>query len=204
MEHKTGETNWGDTKTSGGNDFINLVEGENRFRVSTKPYQFVVHWITDPSGAKKKLRCSTKNCPICQNMDVKAQYRWYIGVLARKGEKVSSGILEISSQIMTGIKGLVADEDWGDPSGYDIVVTRAAKGTNPLYTVTPKPHKKLAKAEKALVASFLEDLDLSKMVVPPTSESLTEKLTELGFTDLESPEDSKEDDKDTFNFEDEA
>lgn len=201
MEHKTGETNWGDAKTSGNNDFINLVEGENRFRIITKPYQFVVHWIKDPSGANKKLKCSIKSCPICQKMDVKAQYRWYVGVIARKGDK--TGILEISSQIMTGIKGLVADDDWGDPNEYDIVVTRGPKGTNPLYTTTPKPHKKLTKDEQKMITTFLEDLDLTKMATPPTPEILTEKLIELGFTDL-GFDDTDDNDEDTFNFEEEG
>jgi hypothetical protein len=201
MENKYGETNWGDVKTSGGNDFINLVQGSNKFRVVTKPYQFVVHWTKDPSGANKKLRCTTKNCPVCQHLDVKAQYRWYVGVISRQENKC--GILEISSQIMTGIKSLVEDDDWGDPSSYDIDVTRGPKGSQPLYNVNPKPHKKLTKSEETMVANFLENLNLAKMVVPPTPEALTEKLLDLGFDNLGSSADDSDDGEDTFNFEDE-
>ena len=200
MGNNYGETNWGDTKTSGGNDFINLVEGKNRFRIITKPYQFIVHWTKDPSGANRKLRCATKDCAVCRDLDVKAQYRWYVGVIARGAEE-KCGILEISSQVMTAVKSYATGEDWGDPTGYDIVVKRAPKGTNPLYTVEPIPHKKLTKDEQKMIADFNENVDLEKMVTPPTPEALIEKLLELGFTDIGSSE-SNSDDGDDFDFED--
>ncbi len=37
---------WGDADL-GGNDFMDLTEGENPVRVLTSPYQFYVHWCQE-------------------------------------------------------------------------------------------------------------------------------------------------------------
>lgn len=174
-EVKYGELqNWNDGNVSTPNDFMNLVEGNNKVRVFTNPYQFIVHWVKDVTGVNRKIKCAINGCPLCKR-GVKAQYRWYIGVIDRTSG--AAKILEISSQIYKGIKDHVSDPDWGDVRKYDINIKRGPKGSQPLYTVLGSPKKSnFSTEEKELIANFMERVDISKFTQPPTPEEVSEKL----------------------------
>jgi len=177
-EYKYGElSDWNDADVKGGNDFMRLQEGDNRVRVFTKPYQFYVCWVKDTTGANRKVKSAVKNCPLVKRGE-KIQARWLLGVLDRRaGGKAK--ILEISSQIMTGIRTLVNDPDWGNPTGYDINIERGAPGKNPLYHVISKPHQPLSDEDKAAIEQFLKNTDLVTMTAPPTPEEVGERLAEI-------------------------
>jgi hypothetical protein len=165
---------WDDGNVSGGNDFMRLEVGSNKVRVFTNPYQFIVHWVKDSSGASRKIKCAVENCPLCKK-GVKTQYRWFLGVIDRKTELPM--ILEISSQIYSGIKGYVSNPEWGDVRMYDIDVQRGVPQTNPLYTIQPSPNKRaLNESEKELAKNFLERVDISKFTQPSTPEEVDEKI----------------------------
>lgn len=165
---------WDDGNVSGGNDFMRLEQGSNKVRVFTNPFQFIVHWSKDATGANRKIKCAVENCPLCRK-GVKAQYRWFLGVIDRKTGQTK--ILEISSQIYLGIKNYVSNPDWGDVKMYDIDVTRGAPNTNPLYTVMPSPNKgPLTAEEQEAVDAFLERVDISKFTQPSTPEEVLEKM----------------------------
>jgi len=174
-EVKYGELpDWESGDVSSPNDFMNLAEGNNKVRVITNPYQFLVHWVKDVTGVNRKIKCAINGCPLCKK-GVKTQYRWYIGVIDRVSGQPK--ILEISSQIYKGIKDHVSDPDWGDVRKYDINVKRGPKGSQPLYTVLGSPKKSgLSADEKELVSNFLERIDISKFTQPPTPEEVAEKL----------------------------
>jgi len=173
---------WDDGDVSGPNDFMNLVEGNNNVRVVTNPFQFVVHWTKDATGSNRKIRCAINDCPLCRS-GVKAQTRWYLGVIDRKSGQTK--ILEIGSQIYKGVKDYVASPDWGEMikhswgeiMAYDINVKRGPKGTQPLYTVMGSPKMKDITAEEVtLVENFLERVDISKFTQPSTPEEVAEKM----------------------------
>ena len=184
-EYKYGElTDWNDADVKGGSDFMRLLEGNNVVRVFTKPYQFYVCWVKDTTGANRKVKSSVKNCPLIKRGE-KVQARWLLGVLDRKaGGKAK--ILEVSSQIMTGIRTLVNDTDWGNPTGYDVNVERGAPGKNPLYHVISKPHKPLTDEDKAAIEQFTKSTDLMAMTAPPTPREVAERLAEIDGVALPS------------------
>jgi hypothetical protein len=159
--------------STGQKDFMSLVEGDNTVRVITNPYQFVVHWVDDATGTKRKIRCAIEKCPLCKSGN-KAQSRWYIGVIERKTGQAQ--ILEISSQIYTAIKSYVSSPKWGDVRKYDINIKRGPKNTQPLYTVIVEPPEPLAEKDKLTKADFLERVDISKFIQPSTPEEIMEKL----------------------------
>jgi len=182
---------WDDGDSSTPNDFMRLVEGDNQVRVLTSPYQFVVHWVQDSSGANRKIRCALKGCPLCKKL-VKTQYRWFVGVLERKSGLPK--ILEISQQIYNGIKKYVNNPEWGEffthPWGkvmaYDVTVQRGPKGTNPLYTVLPSPRKRdLNDDELALATNFFDRVSIAKFCQPVTPEEVAEKMG--GVDDAPAP-----------------
>lgn len=182
-EVKYGElASWDDGDVSGPSDFMNLEQGDNKVRIVTNPYQFVVHWVKDESGKNRKIRCAINDCPLCRQ-GVDAQTRWYIGVLDYKSGRPK--ILEIGSQIFRGIRGYVNNPDWNEtikkPWGqilaYDVNITRGPKGTQPLYQVMPSPKMKdITEGETALTEGFLKRVDITKFTQPPTPAEVEEKL----------------------------
>lgn len=189
--------NWDDLEINSGG-FMKLEEGKNIVRVITNPYQFMVAWVTDESGANKKIKSAIKNCPLVK-LGHKIQKRWYIGVIERKTN--SAKILEVSAQILTSIKSLVKDPDWGPVANYDININRGPKGSQPLYTVFPKPPTQLSDEDKIMIKAFQEDVDLNKMVQPPTPEEVAEQL---GISSSKKEKESKTTniDDSTFEFDD--
>lgn len=178
---------WDDADTSTPNDFMRLVEGDNQVRVIAKPFQFYAHWVQDPSGANRKIRCADKarGCPLCKKA-VKAQPRWFLAVLDRKSGLPK--ILEVSKQIYDGIKKYVNNREWNDGKfyqhswsdkvmSYDVNIQRGPKGTNPLYTVMGVPKfRDLNDEEKAIAVNFFERVDINKFCQPPTSAEVAEKM----------------------------
>jgi hypothetical protein len=177
-EYKYGEIeDWGEVDVKTGSDFMKLNEGDNVVRIVTKPYQFQVSWLKDPTGTSRKVRsaCDPK-CPLVRRGE-KLQKRWYVGVIERRSN--ACRILEASSQIMAGIKNHADDPDWGDPRGYDINIKRAAPGSQPLYSVLAKPKKSLTDEDRTKVEAFLKATDFQKMVKPPTPEEVAERLVAI-------------------------
>lgn len=177
-EYKYGEIeDWGDVDVKTGSDYMKLNEGDNVVRIVTKPYQFQVCWLKDTSGVSRKVRSAlSKDCPLVKRGE-KLQKRWYVGVIERRSN--ACRILEVSSQIMAGVKNHADDQDWGDPRGYDINIKRAAPGSQPLYSVLAKPKKPLTDEEKTKVENFLKATDFQKMVKPPTPEEVAERLAAI-------------------------
>jgi hypothetical protein len=165
-EYKYGELqDWDEAEVKTGSEFMKLVEGDNVVR------------ITDGAGVPRKIRAAAeRNCPLKKRGE-KLQNRWYVGVINRKTK--SAQVMEISSQIVSAIKKLYKDEDWGDPEQYDINVCRGPAGSQPLYTVIAKPKKPLNDDDKAMVARFVENTDLKKMTTPPTPEEVAERLAAI-------------------------
>jgi hypothetical protein len=56
------------------------------------------------------------------------------------------------------IRNLAMNEDWGDPTGYDLTVKREGAGQDTTYTVTPSPKKELSDEDKKLVEAANVDL----------------------------------------------
>ncbi len=167
---------WDDADVSSQSEFMELKEGDNLVRVITeRPYQFVVHWFKDFTGTNRKIRCAINDCPLCRKGN-KAQCRWYLGVIDRRTEQAK--ILEISSQVFTGIKNYVSSPKWGDVRKYDINVKRAPKGTQPLYSVVVEPPEPLSAHDKELKLGFLERVDINKYTQPATPEDILEKIGE--------------------------
>lgn len=167
--------NWEDIEASsgGGADFMTLKEGDNVVRIFTAPHQYVVHWVKDQTGQNKRVKCALEDCPLCKNGE-KQSTRWYIGVIDRADGNTK--ILEISTQIMSGLKAYATNPQWGPPKGYDIVIKRGPKGSNPLYHVMANPKTKVEKEEKEKAKKFLENTDLAKMCIPATLEEISEKM----------------------------
>lgn len=178
QEYKYGEIeDWNDVDVKTGSNYMKLEQGNNVVRVVTQPYVFTVCWIKDPQGVPRKVRSAlVAGCPLVKRGE-KLQKRWYVGVINRRTGKAE--ILEISSQIISSLKDLASDPDWGNPKGYDVDIRRGAPGSQPLYRVIAKPAKPLTDDEKVLAERFVKETDFLKMTKPPTPEEVAERLVAI-------------------------
>ena len=133
----------------GGGGYMKFQKGENRFRIMSKP---IIGW-EDWTPEKKPVRyhmADKPSQPLVEGKQIK--HFWAFIVYDFSSREIK--ILEITqSSIQNAIQTLVKDEDWGNPYGYDINVTRSGDGMETEYQVSPKPHKKVtAEMEK----SYLE------------------------------------------------
>lgn len=207
---KYGELSDWDDADIGENHFMNLKEGQNKLRVLTNPYQFVVHWVEDVSGSKKKIKCAIKDCPLCGS-GVKAQTRWYVGVLDRSSKKPK--VLEISSQIFNGIRTLLKDPDWnkkikkswGRIMSRDVSIFRAKPGTNPLYGIMPTSvETDLTPEETTMVEDFLSAVDINVFTQPSTVEQVLEKMGKKKAEVSKPADETPEVKDDDWNFDSNA
>lgn len=69
-------------------------------------------------------------------------------------------VIEITQKGIIGdINKYVADEDFGDPSGYDITITRTGSGLDTKYDVLAKPPKSISDTVKKAFSKLSWDLD---------------------------------------------
>jgi hypothetical protein len=79
----------------------------------------------------------------------RVKHFWAFAVWNYKEGKVQ--ILELTQASIQGpIEDLVVTEDWGDPTGYDITITKKGQKLDTEYSVQPSPHKPAP--EEALAA----------------------------------------------------
>lgn len=186
MSDKFGEISWSDNVSEGERRmnnkdlFLKLGKGSNIVRLVTQPHQYIQHkWKPegDP-GFGYRVMCSKPHgsCPLCAQND-KPKHRWLLGVIDRKTNTYK--VLDISVSVFKAIQSLVKDEDWGDPSKYDIdIKVDQSAGPAGYYTVAPKPHKALSANDLKIKEEA--DLDeLRRRVTPITPEKVQERIDKI-------------------------
>jgi len=140
---------------SSGGKYMKLQKGENRFRILSSPILGFVAWkdrkpVRKPMGSKFDM----------EGLEQEPKHFWAFKVWNRVDEAVQ--ILEITQiTIQKAIEALSKDEDWGDPHGYDLKITRTGDGMETEYQVTPCPSKELEKEIKD--AYEKSDIDLKAL-----------------------------------------
>jgi hypothetical protein len=185
--YKSGEVSWTDTvfdaskKGNSKDSFLRLSPGSNIVRLLTLPHQYHQHKHLIEGGKKfgYRINCSGAHgsCPICEKSTDKAKRRWYLGVIDRKSNTYK--ILDIGFAVFKAIQTLAKDDDWGDPSRYDVdIVVDPNGGSTGYYTVVAKPPKPLSAGDLVI----REDNDpeaLVRRATPPTPDKVLEKLQSI-------------------------
>ena len=141
-------------------NYMKFLEGQNKFRIVSPATVGYEYWTDDNKPVRLKEYPQTKPADIrlADDSSYSIKHFWAFSVLDRKDEKVK--ILEITqASIMRNIEDLVMNEEWGDPTKYDITVSRTGSGMETRYTVQPSPHKELNAEEKSLVARMEINLE---------------------------------------------
>lgn len=119
----------------GGGNFMKLQDGENKFRILSKP---IVGWLDWKD--KKPYRFTMKAKPDKPLDKNPIKHFWAFVVWNYNAKAIQ--ILEITQQtIQSAIGNLSKDEEWGAPFHYDIKVTKKGKDLDTEYSVVPSPKK---------------------------------------------------------------
>jgi hypothetical protein len=211
MSNKNGAISWTDSSETGKEQknskdlFLRLDKGSNVVRMLTVPHQYHQHKYIVDGGRKYgyRINCSrteTTSCPVCDKGD-RAKRRWLVGVIDRKTN--SYKVLDISYSVFKSIKTLAVQDDWGDPSKYDIdIVVDPDGGATGYYTVVPKPPKPLS-AGDLVIRQENDVADLERRSKAPETSWVVEKLAKIAEEissngSASSAEDDEEDSSETF------
>lgn len=157
----------------GGGKYLSLRKKNDKvkIRLVSKPVRSFRYWETGPDGKNRiggsfatkeeweaEIKAKYPDKDTRPKMNV--QYSWV--VLDREDDnkvKVFSG----AAQIAIAIAGLIADEEWGDPTTYDLRVTRTEERPN-YYKTVPLPNGKGPITAEEAQAVKDADIDLHKEV----------------------------------------
>lgn len=125
-------------KSMSGGSYMKLQDGANKFRVLSPAITGYEFWTTDNKPVR--VREYPKSMPANIRPDTKIKHFWAFTVWNYNEEAVQ--ILELTqATIQNAINDLYVIAEWGDPMGYDIVITRKGEGLDTEYSVSPIPHK---------------------------------------------------------------
>lgn len=120
------------------NFYMKLQDGENRFRILSKP---ILGWEDWEDRKPVRFRLDAK--PLT-SIDPKKPIRHFWAFIVYNYKEEQTQIMEITqSTIRRQIEALCSDKDWGPPYHYDIKIIRTGESMETEYTVNPVPHKPL-------------------------------------------------------------
>lgn len=138
-----------DVPNKAGN-YMKWADGANRFRILTAPIIGWEAWVDLPDGGRKPIRTTMDNPFTSEQVPEGPEgvkHFWAFVVWNYQENRVQ--ILEVTQKgIQKSLQALDRDDDWGDFTGYDIVVTRTGQKLETEYSLQPKPAKELDKKIK--------------------------------------------------------
>jgi hypothetical protein len=145
--------------------FLKLEEGKHQIRVLDSAITGVEYWveITGEDGSTKRQPKRVhvgESIPVGEiDPDNTPKNFWAFPIWNYKTSTIQTLSLTQKS-LMKQLKTLVDDEDYGDPTGYDIVITRTGKTLGDTeYQLTPKPPKLL---DEEVIKQYEELVDSGK------------------------------------------
>lgn len=126
-----------------GGNYMKLQIGENRFRVLGPAVVGNLFWTTDGEGGRKPVRRRMGEAIHDDELGMDAhgkpervRHFWAFPVWNVTAKQVQ--ILEVTQRtIQESILSLNESQDWGDPTGYDIIIRKSGSGLDTEYNVLP-------------------------------------------------------------------
>lgn len=119
-----------------GSNYLKLKDGENRFRIMSKP---IIGWQDWKDKKPIRFRMSEKpKSSIDPKKPIKHFWAFVVFDYADKAVK----ILELTQKtIQEAIQNYSRDEEWGSPLNYDLKITRRGSGMETEYSTIASPAK---------------------------------------------------------------
>ena len=136
-----------------GGGFMKLQDGVNLIRIMSSAIIGYEYWTRDNKPVRLKEMPKETPDEIKTGDDgepSKIKHFWAFVVYNYATEAIE--ILQLTQvSIMKAIRDYAQDEDWGNPKGYDIKITRSGQKLDTEYIVSAKPAKEL---DKEVVKKF--------------------------------------------------
>ena len=121
-----------------GGNYFKFQDGANKFRVLSSAITGWSYWTEE--GKPVRTRKYPDPMPTNLRTGDKVKHFWAFAVWSYRDNAIQ--VMEVTqASIREAMQALVASEEWGDPKGYDITITRTGKELNTNFTVQPSPHK---------------------------------------------------------------
>lgn len=142
-------------------NYMKFEQGENRFRVLSSSIVGMEYWVSEGDKRQPIRKRMDESIPV-EELGIDKwgnpetpKYFWAFVVWNYDAGKVQ--ILEITqSTIRKMIKAYVNNKKYGDPKGYDFVVTKSGEAKETEYAVVADPPEKIDPAiEKAYKATYV-------------------------------------------------
>lgn len=140
--------------------YTKLANGKTTLRLLGTPIFGYETWLVDSTGARtpKRFELGEEIDPADVGPDGKKQF------MACKVWNYGTGTIQIwqASQktLLKAIKEYAENEEYGDPTGYDIVIKREGEGKMTRYGLSANPPKELKKEIAEADAATPCDLDM--------------------------------------------
>jgi len=195
------------TETSGGDiRRMKFAQGTNVIRIVNDNFEDAwVHYFKDKEGNNKRTVCLGKGkCPVCDNGE-RATHRFFFNVIDRKAQKESKKteikVMEVGKMIYEQVRELALDEEYGDPTQYNLKITRKGEKKTTKYSVRASTKKySLDGDEKEVVKSDTDEggaYDLAMFVTKQTKSELLALLGKEGDSEEEGEDEEGTEDTDT-------
>lgn len=139
---------------TGGSNYTKLEEGETRIRILSQKAIFGYEVWSNKKPYRYKSQSAIDVTPD-KNLDGSdGKVRRFLAFIVWNYNTESVEACSITqSSVMTAIDQLSNDPDFGDPTGYDIKITKKGKGMETKYTVIAVPPKPVAEEIKKAYAA---------------------------------------------------
>ena len=127
--------------------YMKFAKGENRFRILSDAITGYEYWTTEnkPVRSEEYFKGTPQGAKLDEGK-FKQKHFWAFLVWNYENERVE--ILEITqATIMSSLESYILNKKWGDPKGYDMVVTATGDGLEREYTTIAEPHSPAPEAD---------------------------------------------------------
>lgn len=176
---------------TGPSRYMRLDDGKNKLRIlgsfeNGEAIMGTEYWKTKEDGKRTPVRLKMGVSVPVEELELNSwgepdipKHFWAMPVFNYQEKAVQ--ILEITQKgIMSTIKNLAQDEDWGTPLDYDITINRSGEKLKTEYTVTPSPKKEV---EPEILAEYQQaEINIQALYEggDPFSKELKLDKTDLG------------------------
>lgn len=127
--------------------YTKFQKGENRFRVLGPAILGYEYWVTDKEGKRKPKRVRMNDQIDQGDIEDTVKHFWAFPVYNFDTKEIQ--IMNVTQKgIMKAIKALAQNPKWGNPTKYNLVITKEGDGLETTYQVQPEPKDD---AEEALL-----------------------------------------------------
>jgi len=131
--------------------FVTLEDGDNNFRILSKPVMGYEYWDTNnkPHRQKENWVDVPADIRIEKKTGKPSKIKHFWNFLVYNYATKSVQTFEITqTTIMKALKALIENPKWGNPDKYDITINRTGKELLTKYAVVPSPHSPITEEIK--------------------------------------------------------